>query len=303
MSSIHLVAPSGYCLQQEAAQRGIERLAEAGHGVSNAAVIGRRRQRFAGSDRERLADLNQLADLSESQIVLAVRGGYGLTRLMEDIHFPEIAHRLKRSPLLICGHSDFTAFQCGLLQCGAVTFSGPMLAGNFGAPELNQFTWLNFWRALREPEFTLRWPCTGPIFHTRGKVWGGNLAMLVSLLGTPWFPVIDGGILVLEDINEQPFRVERMLLQLHYAGVLNRQRAVILGDFTGGKPNDYDGAYNFKSVVSLIRDKLHIPLIDGLAWGHEPRTVTLPLGARGVLEHDGRQASLTLSGHPTLAAD
>ncbi|BDH45519.1 muramoyltetrapeptide carboxypeptidase [Salmonella enterica subsp. enterica serovar Choleraesuis] len=303
MSDIHLVAPSGYCLNQEAALRGIERLLEAGHQVSNAAVIGRREQRFAGSDSERLADLNRLADLSESQIVLAVRGGYGLTRLLDSIDFEQLAQRQRRSPLLICGHSDFTAFQAGLLNHGIISFSGPMLAGNFGAPELNQFTWRNFWRALREPNFTLSWECAAAPFHTQGKVWGGNLAMLTSLLGTPWFPKIDNGILVLEDINELPFRVERMLLQLHYAGVLKRQRAIVFGDFTGGKPNDYDAGYDMTSVVNLLRSKLNIPLITGFAWGHEQRTVTLPLGAHGELHHNGSHVSFTLSGHPTLSAD
>jgi muramoyltetrapeptide carboxypeptidase len=86
-----------------------------------------------------------------------------------------------------------------------MTFSGPMLAGNFGAPELDAFTQEHFWRALRNPTFSIEWQGNGPDWECEG-LWGGNLAMLVSLIGTPWLPDIDDGILVLEDINEHPFR-------------------------------------------------------------------------------------------------
>lgn len=301
MTAIHLVAPSGYCLQQEAALRGIERLQMAGHRVINPAIIGRRWQRFAGNDEERLADLNNLADLSESEIVLAVRGGYGVSRLLKQIDYSALAQRQRQRPLLICGHSDFTAFQLALLaHGGGVTFSGPMLAANFGAPELNAFSWQHFWQALSEPAVTLRWSCSGTPFATAGTLWGGNLAMVLSLLGTPWFPSIDGGILVLEDINEHPYRVERMLLQLDEAGVLRRQRAIVLGNFSTAKSNDYDAGYGLEDVYALLRQRLTVPLVTGLAWGHEARTVTLPLGAYGELAHDGREVRLRFSGHPTL---
>lgn len=302
MATFHLVAPSGYCIGQEAAERGVSWLRETGHSVENTQVITRRWQRFAGSDAERLADLNQLVELSEKNIVLAVRGGYGMSRLLQDIDYAAIGARLRRSPLLICGHSDFTAFQLALLaQEGAVTFSGPMLAGNFGAPTLSEFTVDHFWQALREPRFTLRWSGYAPApFSTQGTVWGGNLAMLMSLLGTPWMPRIEGGILVVEDINEHPYRVERMLLQLHQAGILAHQRAVVLGSFSAARPNDYDNGYNLREMADALRHRMAIPIIDGLAFGHEPDTVTLPLGAHGELHYDGTHGHLTLSGHPTL---
>ncbi|WP_058912934.1 muramoyltetrapeptide carboxypeptidase [Entomohabitans teleogrylli] len=302
MSSIHLVAPSGYCLQQEAALRGVQRLEDAGHQVHNQQVISRRYQRFAGDDSQRLGDLNQLAQLPEErQIVLAVRGGYGVSRLLNSVDWQGIARRAARRPLLICGHSDFTAFQLGLLQQTAqITFSGPMLAGNFGAPQINDYTWRHFWTALREQTFALRWQSEAPAARATGKVWGGNLAMLVSLLGTPWFPEISDGILVVEDINEHPYRVERLLLQLEYAGVLARQRAIILGSFSNSVSNDYDAGYDFATMCYVLRERLSIPVITGLPFGHEQETVTLPLGARGELNHDGTHATLTLSGHPTL---
>ena len=152
--------------------------------------------------------------------MLAVRGGYGASRLLESIDWAGLAARQQQDPLLICGHSDFTAIQLGLLALhNVITFSGPMLAGNFGAPELDAFTQDHFWRALQNPTFTIEWQGNGPHWECEGQLWGGNLAMLVSLIGTPWLPQITDGILVLEDINEHPFRVERMLLQLYHAGI------------------------------------------------------------------------------------
>ncbi|VEB97232.1 Murein tetrapeptide carboxypeptidase [Cedecea lapagei] len=302
MSLIHLIAPSGYCVNQQAAARGIRRLEQYGHQVVNQQAVARRFQRFAGTDSERLAEINHLATLpSEIDIVLAVRGGYGVSRLLEEIDFSRLGAALRARPQIICGHSDFTAFQLGLLaQCGTITFSGPMLAGNFGAEEQDEFTWRHFWQAISEPEFTVSWKSDAAAVRASGTVWGGNLAMLISLVGTPWLPPIEGGILVVEDINEHPFRVERMLLQLYHAGILSRQKAIVLGSFNGTTTTDYDAGYTFEEMSKILQQRLNIPILSGLPFGHEPQTVTLPLGAFGELEHDGETARLTLSGHPTL---
>ncbi|MBT2013172.1 muramoyltetrapeptide carboxypeptidase [Enterobacter hormaechei subsp. xiangfangensis] len=304
MPQFHLIAPSGYCINQEAAQRGVQRLLEMGHQVENQTIIPRRMQRFAGTEAQRLSDINSLATLEgENTIVLAVRGGYGASRLLESIDWAGLAARQQQDPLLICGHSDFTAIQLGLLALhNVITFSGPMLAGNFGAPELDAFTQDHFWRALQNPTFTIEWQGNGPHWECEGQLWGGNLAMLVSLIGTLWLPQITDGILVLEDINEHPFRVERMLLQLYHAGILDRQSAIVLGSFSGSAPNDYDAGYSLETMIDFIRSRLDIPVIAGLDFGHEQQTVTLPLGARAHLVHDNSGSRLTISGHPVLKA-
>ncbi|EBG0214628.1 muramoyltetrapeptide carboxypeptidase [Salmonella enterica subsp. enterica serovar Louisiana] len=302
MSLFHLIAPSGYCINQQAALRGVQRLTDAGHQVENDEVIRRRYQRFAGTDAERLADVNSLASLtSPDTIVMPVRGGYGASRLLDRIDWQALASRQQRDPLLICGHSDFTAIQAGLLaQANVITFSGPMLSANFGAETLNTFTEQHFWLALRKAQFTVEWQGDGPQCDVQGTLWGGNLAMLISLIGTPWMPTIDKGILVLEDVNEHPFRVERMLLQLEYAGILNRQSAIVLGSFSGAAPNEYDAGYSLESVYAFLRSRLSVPLITGLDFGHEQRTVTLPIGANATLKNTRQGTQLTLSGHPTL---
>ncbi|MCF6687657.1 muramoyltetrapeptide carboxypeptidase [Raoultella terrigena] len=302
MSQFYLVAPSGYCTNQQAAARGVSRLQEAGHQVMNQQVITRRQQRFAGTEQQRLDDINQLVTLDGgNRIVMPVRGGYGASRLLPHIDWQGLSARQRQDPLLICGHSDFTAIQLGLLAKGSIiTFSGPMLAGNFGAETLDPFTEFHFWQALSSPQFTLEWDGDGPECRAQGTLWGGNLAMLTSLIGTPWLPQIADGILVLEDINEHPFRVERMLLQLLHSGILARQRAIILGSFSGAAPNDYDAGYDLPAVYAYLRAQLAIPLIDGLDFGHEQRTVTLPLGARALLVNNAATTTLTLSGHPVL---
>ncbi|PNS13696.1 muramoyltetrapeptide carboxypeptidase [Mixta theicola] len=301
--TIHLIAPSGYCHNQPAAALGIQRLQQAGHQVTNQAVTGRRFQRFAGSDAERLQDINALARLSPlPDIILTVRGGYGVTRLLDQIDYAGLQQQLQGKPVALCGHSDLTALQLALLaHSGLITFSGPMLCGNFGAPELCEFSWNHFWQALTSPDFTLTWASSTPTLPTlTGTLWGGNLAMIMSLVGTPWMPNINDGILVIEDVNEHPFRTERMLLQLHQCGILARQRAIIVGSFTGFKPTEYDNGFGFVSVWQRMRELTGLPVIDGLDFGHDQATVTLPLGAQGALSVARGQASLRISGHPVL---
>ncbi|WP_285130947.1 muramoyltetrapeptide carboxypeptidase [Leclercia adecarboxylata] len=304
MSQFHLIAPSGYCINQEAAHRGVARLLDDGHQVQNQIIIPRRQQRFAGTEAQRLSDINALARLpGANQIVLAVRGGYGASRLLEQIDWQGLAERQQQDPLLICGHSDFTVIQLGLLALhNVITFSGPMLAGNFGAPELNAFTLDHFWRALQNSTYSVEWQGEGPAYERAGQLWGGNLAMVASLIGTRWLPAIENGILVLEDINEHPFRVERMLLQLHHAGILDRQQAIVLGSFSGATANDYDAGYDLATMIDYLRARVSVPIISGLDFGHEQKTVTLPLGAQATLVHAAGKTCLTLSGHPVIKA-
>ncbi|SFM92571.1 muramoyltetrapeptide carboxypeptidase [Izhakiella capsodis] len=299
---LRLIAPSGYCNNQVAARRGIDYFRHLGVKVSGEEVINRRFQRFAGSDGQRLADWQYLQDCTQlPDIVLAVRGGYGATRLLPALNFPALAARLRHQPVALCGHSDFTAVQMALLsQSGIISFSGPMLVGNFGAEHLSEFTLSHFWHALTSPALQIEWQTSARQLDLSGTLWGGNLAMLASLVGTPWLPTIENGILVIEDVNEHPFRTERMLLQLADSGILARQVAIIVGNFSGSKLTEYDNGYDFDSVWALISERTGLPIITGLPFGHDRDTVTLPLGACAHLQVKETHCSLTLSGHPTL---
>ena len=112
--------------------------------------------------------------------------------------------------------------------------------------------------------------------------------MLLSLLGTPHWPKVSGGVLFLEDVNEHPYRVERALLQLHQAGVLGRQKAVLLGDFSGWRKSPLDRGYTLKSAIAHLRQVCSTPILTGLPFGHVPTKLTLPVGAKVQLVVDGR---------------
>jgi muramoyltetrapeptide carboxypeptidase len=295
---IALVAPGGYAPEPDAIARGIARLESQGILVHNYYEHDKRHLRFGGTDEARLAQLNAAAADPDVQIVLALRGQYGMSRLMPHIDFDRMADSGK----IFVGYSDITAFHMGLYaRRGAISYAGPMFAGDFGAAEPVDFTLDDFWHCLAGPTHTVAGQGTGnPALDVAGTVWGGNLAMTVSLLGTPYFPRIDGGILFFEDIAEHPYRVERMLLQLMQAGALASQRAIVLGDFSGYRLSPADNGYDFDTMLAHLRATLPCPVLTGLEFGHIPRRVTIPFGAQGRLVSDGEGWTLTMSDYPTV---
>jgi muramoyltetrapeptide carboxypeptidase len=283
--------------------RGVARLREAGCAVDGLDVLERTELRYAGNDAERAADLNALATLDAlPDIALAIRGGYGATRLLEHLHYDALRERLDGSSMVLVGHSDFTAIQLALhAKSGLVTFGGPMLGPDFGAELPSALTVPHFWRTVRAAQGTAEWTSSGEhALDLEGALWGGNLAMLCSLLGTPFFPRIDGGILFVEDVGEPPFRIERLLYQLHLSGVLGRQRALILGDFTDCRPSAYDNGYGLGEGFAQIRRVAGIPVLDGLPFGHVPDKFTLPFGVPARLRVEGGKARLDFTGYPRL---
>jgi muramoyltetrapeptide carboxypeptidase len=176
-----------------------------------------------------------------------------------------------------------------------------MMCDDFIREEPVEYTLSQFWDCLRGPVHAVRGTAPGnPLVDVRGTLWGGNLAMVNHLLGTPFWPHIDGGILFLEDIAEHPYRVERMLLQLHYAGVLERQRAIVLGDFSGYRLSPNDNGYDFEAMLAYIRGLLPVPVLTGLPFGHVKERCTLPFGAQAHLVSDAGGFDLTVSAYPTL---
>ncbi|NHZ92448.1 muramoyltetrapeptide carboxypeptidase [Massilia sp. CCM 8733] len=296
---IAIVAPSGFGSDNAAIERGIASLTAQGHTVHNYFEADKVFQRFGGTDDARLAQLNAAASDPQVRVVMALRGQYGLTRLLPRIDFARMADSGK----IFVGYSDFTAFHMGLMaQTGAQSYAGPMLYSDFGAAEPVTFTQHDFWHCLQGPRHVIR-ACVrnNPELEVEGTIWGGNLAMLISLLGTDWFARIDDGIVFVEDINEHPYRVERMLLQLLQSGVLARQKALVLGDFSGYRLTPADNGYDFDAMLAYLRAKLPIPVLTGLQFGHMAQRVTIPFGARAHLVSDCAGFTLTMSGYPTIA--
>lgn len=295
---IAIVAPGGYALDQPALERGIARLQQQGHTVHNYYDAEQKFQRFGGTDAGRLAQLHAAAADPEVQVVMALRGSYGLSRLLPDIDFQAMADSGK----LFVGYSDFTAFHLALMaQTGRISFAGPMICDDFVRDEPVEFTLRQLWDCLAGPSHTVRSVAPGnPLVDISGTLWGGNLAMLTHLAGTPYFPRIDDGILFVEDVNEHPYRVERMLLQLLYAGVIGRQKAVVLGNFSAYKLAPLDNGYDFETMLAFVRARLPVPVLTGLEFGHIARRVTLPFGGQARLVSDAEGHTLTVTDYPTL---
>jgi len=296
--TVAIVATSGYAADPDAVGRATAQLVSRGCRVKNFYDAERKHQRFGGTDAHRLQQLHLAAADPDVDIVLALRGGYGLSRLLPELD----CERLAASGKLFVGHSDFTALHMALLaQGGAVSFAGPMICDDFSREEPSAFTLDHFWTCITQPEYTIDFIAPdNAALDVSGILWGGNLTMLTHLVGTPYLPRIDDGILFIEDVNEHPYRVERMLLQLSYAGLL-RQKAIVLGDFSAYRLYDYDNGYDFDNMLAYLRSKLDIPILTGLPFGHIRDKATLAVGSQARLQSDGVATRLTMSGYPTLA--
>lgn len=292
-SSIYLISPSGP-VDADRLHCACTRLGALGFAahVDEAALF--RFERFAGTDVQRLEGI-QRALRQPHPIVMATRGGYGLSRILPLIDWKAVADSGKR----FVGHSDFTAFNLALLaKTGAISYSGPSAVYDFGDDTLDDLTPDLFAEVMRDELEILSFesPGSDPV-DARGILWGGNLAMVASLTGTPYMPQIDGGILFLEDVAEHPYRVERMLIQLWHAGILGRQQAVVLGDFTAYRLGVNDNGYDLDRVIQWLRDTVRIPVVTGLPYGHTKTKATLPVGQHVGIATEDDMAYIVLQEH------
>jgi muramoyltetrapeptide carboxypeptidase len=303
LPSVGFFAPSGYLPDPATMDRAAEFFTARGWRVSAGESVFSRERRFAGADELRLSDLHRMLVDPGIDLAICARGGYGISRLLGEIDFAAIA--VGRRPIV--GYSDFTAFSLALLaRAGGTSFQGPA-ASDFAAAAQRQFTIEHFFGAIENPSYEVAFelaesPPAPRALDVRGRLWGGNLAMVCSLLGTPYMPRVRGGILFLEDVNEPAYRVERMMLQLAHAGVLSRQRAIVLGDFTQVAALPNDNGYALADAWEAVRERCEVPMIGGLPFGHGMQRVTLPVGANARLVVSRRRATLAFRGHANLAA-
>lgn len=284
MATFGIFAPSGFLADPLAIDRAEIALLARGHLVKRDPSLLLKDQRFAGADEARLGAFSRMAADAEVDVAIAARGGYGISRLLDRLDFRALA----ASGKLWLGHSDMTAAHMALLNAGATTcVQGPMAAPDLGAPSPSQESLDRLLRLFEQGSDSVFVPFPQP-WHgaVEGRLWGGNLSMLVHLIGTPWCPALDGGILFLEDISEPPYRIERMLYQLQHAGVLQRQQAVILGDFGGYRIGAPDNGYDMDAVLAHLRSRFNVPILSGLPFGHIADKTSLPLGSPARLSSD-----------------
>jgi muramoyltetrapeptide carboxypeptidase len=301
VSHIYVYSPSSAVRDRAVIQRGVKRLEALGHQVELDPSTFARKMRFAGDDEVRLAAVHRAAE-SGADIALITRGGYGLTRILPGIRYKAVAKAIDRGMAFV-GHSDFTAFQCAVLaETGRVTWSGPALGEDFGGEgepdDIMQACFEDLASGQGEGagwQLAKKESPDRP-FTAQGMLWGGNLAMIAALVGTPWQPKVKGGILYLEDIGEHPYRIERMLSQLLHAGMLKQQKAILLGQFTNYRLAPHDRGFQFSTVVEWLRTQVKVPVFTGLPFGHVPTKLVLPVGAKVEMAAEGRDA-IVVWGH------
>ena len=282
MSHIYLISPSGAVLDKAGLRRALARFKAMGHEVETDPEILTRHQRFAGDDATRLQAFARAA-ASGADAVMITRGGYGLTRVLPHLPYAAIDKSIKKGTRWM-GFSDFTAFSLAMLsQRQVTTWAGPAMIESFGGEDdphpitqacfedwISGATEGTGWRIGKDDPTDF--------VHENLTLWGGNLAMVCALLGTPYMPQVSKGALFLEDVAEPAYRVERMLTQLALSGVLAQQKVIFLGHFSQMAKGPLDKGYGMQQVVQWLRAHTKAKVITGMPFGHVPGRVIVPVG-------------------------
>lgn len=274
---IGICAPASPAPSDEFIQKGVRYIEQLGYRVELGKSIFRRRGYLAGSDVERAADVNALFADRKISAIIATRGGFGSQRILPLLDYGLI----RKHPKIFVGYSDLTALQMALLRrCALVSFSGPMVAAGLSRNISGKAEEL-FWRTLTSTkpigniQSGLRLLRSGSV---KGMLIGGNLSLMAVLFGTPYMPSLAGAVLLLEEIGEKPYRVDRMLHQFRLSGTLKGLRGAVLGAFTDCKPEKGKPSLSLSQVFADVFHPYRYPVAAGLRHGHIPNSLTLPIG-------------------------
>ena len=298
----------------------LQRVACAGFKVQNPEIVSRQYLRFAGTDSQRASDLQNIATgaIAAPKLLLGVRGGYGASRILPMIDWVTLGRIMQERESILVGFSDVTAIQCALLAKGNMSsLAAPMLYSEFGKNNPDQISCQNFVEALTNPQLYIEVnsaDLTNPNLPTilasqeeqviTGTIWGGNLSVVSALTGSEYLPRIDGGIVFLEDVGEQTYRIERMLYELYLAGVFKNQQAIVFGSFSGTGEDSYDKRFDVATVVRQLHKLTGLPIYSGLRFGHIAQKASFPLGATCEIKPNtigGYQ--LSFADYPTIKAN
>jgi muramoyltetrapeptide carboxypeptidase len=278
-----VIAPAG-CVDSIDLQKGVSRLEQLGMKVILGKHVGKSRRYLAGGDRERAEDFQAMFEDKEVQAVLCARGGSGSARILPYLD----AERLIRSPKIFIGASDITTLLLYLMRSfGWVTFHGPMVATQFGKgplPALEE----NFFRILSGEKVQMRFPGVKGLRRggAEGVLTGGCLTLICTTIGTPYEIETDHKLLFIEDVDEAPYRIDRMLVYLKSIGKFDRVRGVIFGQMPRCQPD------LLPEIILDILGEFNFPILFGFPSGHGDATATLPFGIPARL--DTNSATLTL---------
>lgn len=281
---IALIAPSGAIKEVAMLKKAKERFEQRGYRVIISSNAEERKWYLAGEDNLRTDDLINCFKDPEIKAIFCARGGYGTVRLLNKIDFDIIT----TNPKIFLGYSDITILHlCIHKYCNFLTFHGPLSVGDFGNKTVNSFTENNMWDLL---EGNISAPYTYKNYYDpliinsgriQGRLLGGNLAVLCSIMGSKYLPDFKDSILFLEDIGESLYRLDRYLMQLKISGILDTVAGIVFGEFTSISKSD-NPEVNKASIVDIIQDimkDVNTPALFGFSCGHAENKTTLAFGA------------------------
>ncbi|MBA3645691.1 MAG: LD-carboxypeptidase [Gemmatimonadaceae bacterium] len=287
-SRVALVSPAGPIADEEDLERARENARSLGWEPVTGKHAGKKHGYLAGEDAHRVEDFNDAIRNPEIDGIWCVRGGYGAMRLLDDIDYAAFAKNHK--PLI--GYSDITAIHSAIYnKTSLVTFHGPT-----AREKLTDFSRASLIKAVVEQSDSC-----GVALNAReivpgraeGRLAGGNLSLIAALIGTPYAVNLSGAILILEDVGEPLYRIDRMMHQLLLAGALNDCKAIALGDFTGADENGSTVALD--ALLGGFAKKLGVPCLAGIPVGHIAEQWTIPIGAQATLDTAERKLNVTLT--------
>ncbi len=285
-ATIGVVGPASPMIE-ERLQKGIFYLENEGFAVKLGKSARQVYGYLAGSDQSRADDLNSMFLDPEVNAIFCTRGGYGTPRILDLIDYDAVA----KNPKILVGYSDITALQMAIFsQANLVTFSGPMVAVEMGKG-IDKFTENHFWSMLANAPFPYRLTADAerfphfPVGTAEGILMGGNLAMLAALVGTQYLPSLENAILVIEDIGDEPYQIDRNLTQLRLSGLLDKLSGLVLGRFTDCEPSSKN-SLTLEQIILDVTGHLNLPTLTHFPYGHIDRKYTLPFGVPVFLNAD-----------------
>ena len=272
--TVAIISPSGYVSYQEKFEKAVSYFENAGYKVKIFPNAKNQNGYLAGSDEERLFDLEAAFCDRKIKMIMTSRGGYGAARILDKIDYKII----KNNPKIFCGYSDITAFHSAIYKkTGLITFHAPFALADFGSETVDEYTERNFWKRITKNDLSATENAFSYIPINAGKVTGeligGNLCVLTSILGSEFEPEFKNKILYIEDVNEPLYKIDRMLSQLRLNGVFKEVKGVLVGGFSS-EEKDFD-----KKVINLLKE-LPVPCGYGFSATHETSKATLPLNIR-----------------------
>ena len=281
---IGLISPASSPDELSRIQKGVKYLESLGYRVKVGSNVGKNHGYLAGTDQERVDDLHSMFKDKNVKAIFNLRGGYGAFRLLDKIDY----RLIKNNPKIFVGYSEITALQMAFFEkAELITFAGPMAAVDF-YDDVSEYTSELFWETITSNKKIgkLKYPENQklPFIHkgiASGRIIGGNLAVFTHLLGTPYFPNLTGKILMIEDIGELPYRVDRMLNQLRLAGVFKKVKGIILGRFVDCHEHDPNKkTLTLGEVIADYINPVKVPSIYTFPHGHIKDFVTIPFGLK-----------------------